>query len=87
MASGHSKTSAAFLLASPMIVEPPNPGQANQNYQQNWEGAITHQISLELPISLCVLLLGPACMTLEDFSKSFLSERPAEVELMNVQSQ
>lgn len=70
-----------------MIVEPPNPGQANQNYQQNWGGTVTHQISLELPISLCVLLLGPACMTLEDFSKSFLSERPAEVELMNVQSQ
>ena len=58
--SGHSKASAAFLPASSMIVEPPTPGQANQNYHQDWEGAGTRQISLDLPISICLLLLGPA---------------------------
>lgn len=50
-------------------------------------GGCTHQISLELPISICLLYLDHHDLALEDFSTSFLSECPEEVELMNVQSQ
>lgn len=60
VASDGPNASTAFLLASAVIVEPhplhlPIPGQANQNYQQDWEDAITHQIGLELPcLGLCL---------------------------------